>query len=123
MILGIGTDIVSVNRVREVFNEKVKVERFFSVNERLINRDNSINYEKIAGRFAAKEALVKAMGTGFTKITLKDIEILNEESGRPYFSSKTKKLIEDRLQCNIRIHISLSHERDFAIAYCILEKI
>ena len=91
-ILGIGIDIIENKRIKSLIKNKVFLKRTFSRNEiefskKLINKTNFF-----AKRFAAKESLVKALGTGFRDdINFKDIEILNNNLGKPYYI-KSKKI-------------------------------
>ena len=91
-ILGIGIDIIENKRIKSLIKNQVFLKRTFSRNEiefskKLINKTNFF-----AKRFAAKESLVKALGTGFRDdINFKDIEILNNNLGKPYYI-KSKKI-------------------------------
>ena len=75
------------------------------------NEKRKNKYENYAGRFAAKEALVKALGQGFTKYSFLDIEITNDELGKPTINFKGKK-----------IDVSISHEKHYAVAMVIIEE-
>lgn len=78
----------------------------------------------LAGHFAAKEAVAKAFGTGFRAFGLKDVEILHDNLGRPYlaFDALTRIQKAVNLQGTLRVHLSISHEREYAMATCIIEK-
>lgn len=128
-ILGIGTDLVSIARIREIW------ERFsFAFAKRILTKQELQELEDgvkiknpvpfLAKRYAAKEALAKALGTGFQPngILLNEIGVKNDDLGRPHleFYGKTAKEIESR---GIHTsHVSLSDERDYAIAFVILMK-
>ena len=125
-ILGIGVDIVSNKRIKSLIKNKNFVVRTFSKNEinlskRLINKNN--HYAK---RFAAKESFSKSIGTGFrNKLNLKDIEILNDKLGKPFFfkSKKIIRLINKRFKIkNFELFLSISDEKDYSIAFTILQK-
>ena len=95
-ILGIGVDIVKNKRLKKSVKNKIFISRLFTLSEiknsRLV-KDKSIYYSK---KFAAKESLSKALGTGFRKgLNFKDVEILNDNLGKPYYrlKNKTKKII------------------------------
>ncbi|MFC4804024.1 holo-ACP synthase [Filifactor villosus] len=122
MIYGIGTDIVSVARVRYITEKHPKfLTRFFTCEEAKYFAEIQIPYETIAACFAAKEAVSKAMGTGFSTFSFKDIEVLHRESGAPYIElHRGAKLLFEDLSLK-RIHLSLSHEREYAVAYCVIE--
>ena len=99
MILGIGTDIVSVGRIKESLKKKNFLKRIFNKEEvdkcsKLINSNNCY-----AKRFAAKEAFAKALGTGISNgINFNEIKILNEKNGKPFIKliGNTKKIINDK---------------------------
>jgi len=114
MITGTGIDIVSINRIKKSLEEHsgrfiVKI-----LSEEEIKIIPSARREEfIAGRFAAKEAMVKASGTTFS---FSSITILNDEKGKPFIKS-----IPDNMQ-NKKIHVSISHDTDYAIASVIIEE-
>lgn len=121
MIYGIGTDIIEVKRIEdsiERFGQRF-LDRIFSVEEQaycLQHRDAGRHF---AGRFAAKEAIVKALGTGFRNgITWLDIEICNDPRGKPMvqLSNKLKEAFDSP-----KIHLSISHGKDYATAFSICE--
>lgn len=116
-----GVDIVNVNRIkkillkkRDAFYNKIFTEKEIDYIEKKGHKATTIS-----GLFAAKEAVSKAIGTGIGDLAWKDIETLHEESGKPYinFSEKGKKIIET---LNIiEMDLSISHERDYAIAFVV----
>src|SRR5688500_8100556 len=124
MIIGVGTDIVEVSRIRSSY------ERF---GERFIHRilrEGEIKYcltykdpaPHLAARFAAKEAISKAFGTGIGKyLAWHDMEVQRKESGEPFavFHDKGQALLESRK--GVKVHISLSHTTEHATAIAILE--
>jgi holo-[acyl-carrier protein] synthase len=125
-IFGIGTDIVNIQRMKKILNNKSNnfKKRIFSKNE--INycekKKNSFSY--FAKRFAAKEAFSKALGTGIRKgINFKDIEIFNDDFGKPSIKLKgftaifLKKKIKKK---KYTIYLSLSDEQTFAQATVIV---
>ncbi len=123
--LGIGVDIVQNKRVRALINNKNFIKRIFSNNEVKLAKkiSNKINY--FAKRFAAKEAFVKSIGIGFRKnLNFKDIEILNNKIGKPYYF-KSKK-IDDIIYRLFKIKkynifLSISDEKDYSVAFTILQ--
>ncbi len=125
-ILGIGVDIVLNKRIGSLINNKKFILRTFGKNEIKLSKktSNKINY--FSKRFAAKEAFAKSMGTGFrNNLNFKDIEILNDNKGKPYFS-KSKKidlLIKKKLKVkNYNLFLSISDEKDYSIAFTIIQK-
>lgn len=117
MIFGIGIDIIELNRIRDIYNRQPKfINRILTINEkqRLAKLSEHRQVEFIAGRFAAKEAFSKALGTGFGKeLSFLDLEISSNEQGKPII--KTKKIK------NKTIHLSISHSKEYAVAQVIIE--
>ena len=120
-IFGIGTDIVSVKRIKTSLNNKNFIRRIF--NEKEIVKCNKITkrINCFAKRFAAKEAFSKALGTGITKgINFNEIIILNQKSGKPYvtLTGQTKKILSQKFKGKkTKISLSLSDENDYAVAF------
>ena len=125
-ILGIGVDLVNNKRIKALINNKNFINRIFSKDELKFYKTskNKINY--FAKRFAAKEALAKSIGTGFRNdLNFKDIQILNDKIGKPYYfnSKKIEKIIQKRFRIkNYNLFLSISDEKDYSIAFTILQK-
>ncbi|MFL2897724.1 MAG: holo-ACP synthase [Candidatus Pelagibacter sp.] len=125
-IIGNGVDIVQNSRIKKLIKNQKFILRIFSKNE--INESkkikNKVNF--FAKRFAAKEAFVKSIGLGFRKgINLKDIYVRNDKLGKPIIilSSKVKKILSKKFNTkNFNFYLSLSDEKDYSIAYVILNK-
>lgn len=125
MIYGIGCDIVKVSRLEKwVQSEGSYIERFFHEDERL---SESVSFqrkcESYAGKFAAKEAFSKALGTGISGFSLKDVYVVSDSKGKPEFrvTGKALELVEELCGKNCRIHVSISHEKEYAVAYAVIE--
>lgn len=120
MIYGIGVDIIEIGRVKNAIE---KTTGFLSkvFNESEI-RYSKKRYESLAGNFAAKEAFAKALGTGIRGFSLKEVEVVRDELGKPsiVLHGNVKELIDNK---NIIIHLSISHNKDNAVAYVVLERI
>lgn len=121
MILGIGNDIIEIERIekailREGFKNKVYTQKELKNIEKRGNR-----VETYAGIFSAKEAISKAIGTGVREFSLTDLEILNDDLGKPYVivSEKLDKIIKDKKE-DYQIEISISHSKKYAIAMAII---
>ena len=114
MIKGIGIDIIEICRIEKATENEKFIERIYTENEikEFLRRNKNVSY--LAGRFAAKEAVSKALGTGMRNIDFKDIEILSDNLGKPYVVTSGK--LE-----NLTIHITISHSKDNAIAFCVIE--
>jgi len=126
MIISIGIDIIEVYRIRETISRTPRfVERVFTDGEReYCDAKGAAAAQSYAARFAAKEAFLKALKTGWRgKITWHEIEIISNETGVPSLDVKgeTRRILET-LGAN-EIHISLSHTTEHAVAQVILEKI
>jgi len=123
MITGIGVDVVHVSRMEKWRLIPGLLERYFhkAELESAMSKGKSADLS-LAARFAAKEAFGKALGTGLSGITLKDILVKNRHNGQPeieVFGTALGALRENGAQ---KAHISLTHERDNAIAMVVLEK-
>ena len=122
MITGIGIDIVHVQRMEKWLKTPGLLERYFNPEElsSALARGSSAGLS-LAARFAAKEAFGKALGTGLAGIVLKDIMVKNRENGRPeVFVYGTAREALERNGAS-RVHVSLSHEKDNAVAMIVLE--
>ena len=125
-ILGIGVDIVSNKRIKVLIKNKLFISRAFSQNEIKISKNNSNKINYFSKRFAAKEAFAKSLGTGFrNNLNFKDIEILNNSKGKPFYS-KSKKInaiVKKTFKINnFNLFLSISDEKDYSIAFTILQK-
>lgn len=122
MIIGIGTDIVEVQRIKGAVEKGSFLKRYFTKKEQEMFKQCHDNPEKIAGNFAAKEALSKAYGTGLRGFSLCDIEVLRNEDGKPYIEVYgVAKEIKENLKIQ-KIHVSLSNTKEYATAFVICEK-
>ena len=124
-ILGIGVDIIKNNRISNLIKNKIFINRTFSLNEIRLSKKNSNKINYFAKRFAAKEAFVKSLGTGFrNNLNFKDIEIFNDKIGKPYYfkSKKINNLIKKKFKIkNYNLFLSISDEKDYSIAFTILQ--
>ena len=121
MIVGIGNDIIEIERIekailKEGFKNKVYTERELENIEKRGNRT-----ETYAGIFSAKEAISKAIGTGVREFSLTDLEILNNDLGKPYVvvSEKLDKILKNKKE-DYQIEISISHSKKYATAMAII---
>ncbi|NMM62255.1 holo-ACP synthase [Clostridium sp. P21] len=122
MILGVGIDIVEIRRIKEAMEKHTNfIDRLFSKNEIEYFKVRNLRAEFVAGRFAAKEAVVKAMGTGFSGFEIKDIEIDRTASGKPIVVLRGKAKMIAQKYGDYKIHVSISHSLDNAVAYAVME--
>ena len=124
-ILGIGVDIVKNKRIKDLIKNKIFINRIFGKKEIMISKKFFDKTNYFAKRFSAKEALVKALGIGFRNdLNLKDIQILNDKLGKPYFL-KTKKIdtiIFKKFKIKkYDLFLSISDEKDYSISFTILK--
>jgi len=126
-IFGVGTDIVKNSRIKKLIKNKKFINRIFTSSE--IKDSKKINQKVLffSKRFAAKEAFVKSLGTGFAhNINFKDINVSKKRSGKPYLtlSNKLKNILKRKLKLKkVKIFLSLSDEREYSVAYVITQKI
>lgn len=122
MILGIGTDIIEIDRIQKAVEKNSNfLNKIFTEKEIKMFKSKNMRYEVIAGNFAGKEAVSKALGTGIRGFALKDIEILRDDLGKPVvmINENIKKIIGREH----KISISISHNNKDAISFVILEAI
>lgn len=125
MIISIGVDIVEVYRIRETIARTPRfLERVFTAQEREYCESKGVSAaQSYAARFAAKEAFLKAIQTGWRgKITWQDIEVVSHENGVPelIITGEAAAILKERRAD--RVHLSISHTNDHAVAQVILEK-
>jgi holo-[acyl-carrier protein] synthase len=115
MIKGIGIDIIEINRIEELVKKNEKfIDRILTDNEKEVFRklNGKRQNEYLAGRFAAKEAFSKAMGTGIGKgLQFIDIEVSQDSLGKPYISKPFTN----------GAHLTISHSKEYAVAQVIIE--
>ena len=125
-ILGVGVDIVENSRIAKSLKNKLFIKRIYSNSEILMSnkiKDKNSYYSK---RFAAKEAFVKSIGTGFRDdINFNDISIVNDKLGKPSFliNEKIKRIVKKKFKTtSFNFFLSISDEKKYSIAYVILQK-
>ncbi|MFA5356029.1 MAG: holo-ACP synthase [Candidatus Omnitrophota bacterium] len=114
MIIGTGVDITEVRRLRQAVEKwgGSFLDRIFTAGELENAKSRGSLYQHLAGRFAAKEAVFKALGDA--KLNWKDVEILNDREGKPSCA-----ILNGRGR-NISVHISISHVKNYAVANAII---
>ena len=125
-ILGIGTDIVKNARFKFLIKKKNFINRTFGKKEIKLSQKLSNKFNFFSKRFAAKEAFAKSLGTGFrNNLNLKDIEILNDKMGKPFYikSKKIDKLINKIFKTKkYNLFLSISDEKDYSVAFSIIQR-
>ncbi|MCK4223764.1 MAG: holo-ACP synthase [candidate division Zixibacteria bacterium] len=120
MLEGLGIDMVEVGRIKNALNRWGKrfLHRVFTSEERNYCKRKAHPEQSLAARFAAKEAVMKAIGTGLSDgISWTDVEVVNDKSGKP--EARLGEKITQRIG-NKKILLSISHTKEFAIAFAIL---
>ena len=121
MIVGIGNDIIEIERIEKAISKEGFKAKVFTQGEieNIVKRGNRT--ETYAGIFSAKEAISKAIGTGVREFSLTDLEILNDDLGKPYVivSDKLNKIIQRKKE-NYQIEIAISHSKKYATAMAII---
>ena len=123
MIVGVGTDITTVSRFEQIIEKNARfAAKILTPSELSVYNDkkgmNQLQY--LAGRFAVKEAVAKAFGTGIGDLNFKHIECLNNELGAPIVN-----VINDRIDSrydHLMIHVSISHNEDQVVAFVVIEE-
>ena len=126
-ILGIGVDIIQNNRIKNSIKNRKFRDRIYSTNEIKFSISSKNRIEYFSKRFAAKEAFAKALGTGFRyDLNFKDIEIMNDKFGKPYFL-KTKKItqiIKKKFKVKkFNCFLSISDEKEYSTAFTIIQSL
>ncbi|ATV73380.1 holo-[acyl-carrier-protein] synthase [Fusobacterium pseudoperiodonticum] len=121
MIVGIGNDIIEIERVEKAISKEGFIAKVYTQREieNIVKRGNRT--ETYAGIFSAKEAISKAIGTGVREFALTDLEILNDDLGKPYVivSDKLNKIIQRKKE-SYQIEIAISHSKKYATAMAII---
>ena len=126
-ILGVGVDIIQNNRIKNLIKSHKFRDRIYSINELKLSTSSKNKSGSFAKRFAAKEAFAKALGTGFRNdLNFKDIEIMNDKFGNPYYSKTKKitKIIKKKFKVkNFNCFLSISDEKEYSTAFTIIQSI
>ena len=122
MIVGIGTDICSIERFEDEEKRNALMARFYTEAEQAyVNGRGKSAASSAAAVFAAKEACAKALGTGFGGFGPSEIEVLHDEKGRPHYRLTGEAAQLARRKGVDRLHLSLSHDGGQAVAFAVLE--
>ncbi|MDC1134858.1 holo-ACP synthase [Candidatus Pelagibacter sp.] len=125
--VGIGVDIVDNKRFKNLIKDNKFINRIFSKKEIFASKKTLNKTNFFSKRFAAKESFAKALGTGFrNELNFKDIEIVNNNLGKPFYliNNKIKQIIKKNKKiANFELFLSISDEKDYSIAFTIIQKI
>lgn len=123
MIFGVGTDLVEIDRIQKAIEKNPRfLQKVYTEEEIRYCQRKKNPWQSFAARFAAKEAVSKALGTGLGKIGLTDIEVQNQSTGQPQIVLHGAAQIFAQTHGIKRVHISLSHSEVYAIATAIVEE-
>ena len=123
MINGVGVDIVKIDRMERIMNKSGErfLNKVFTSNERKYIDSKRKNLATISGIFASKEAVSKLLGTGIGKISWREIEVAHDDQGKPFIIFHGNAYIRMKDMCISTIHLTITHEREYAIAFAIGE--
>ena len=118
MIIGIGNDLVAVERVAKACEKEGFLTRTYTAKEIAAFKDKP---QSLAGNFAVKEAVAKCFGTGFRGFELTDIEVLRDANGKPYVNLYNGALVfYNKFKCS-NVFVSISNTEEFAMATAVIE--
>ncbi len=123
MIYGVGIDLVKIDRMKEVVEKWGQrfLERVFTAGEISYCYEKKNPYLSLSVRFAAKEALIKAIGSA-GPVSLTDIEVINVDTGKPFLKINGRLEVFLKEKSIRRAHLSLSHEHEYGVAFVVLEQ-
>ena len=116
--MGVGTDLIEIARVKKACEKQAFLSRIYTEEECRQFGDNAV---RLAGNFAVKEAVAKALGTGFRSFTPREIQVLRDSLGKPYvnlFQGARKRA--DELAA-VKIHVSITNTKEYAAAFAVAE--
>lgn len=122
MIIGIGADLCEISRMAALLSDTAFLKRYFDEAEQTYILSKGVfAAASMAGCFAAKEAFVKALGSGFNGVRPEEIVILHRENGAPYFDLRGSALAASDARGVRVMHLSITHEAGIAQAFTVLE--
>lgn len=122
MIIGVGVDIVQVDRIAKNIEKQKFLDKIYTNGEKEYLMKKNFSHQTAAGLFAAKEAVSKSLGTGILGFSITDIEIIKDEFDKPEILLHNNALKIAENKGISKINISISHEKHYAIAFAIAER-
>ena len=124
MIYGIGTDLIEVSRIQKVMERQIGFrDKIYTPGEISYCESKKNKYQHYAARFSAKEAFLKAIGTGWRfGLRFADIDVYHDEYGKPLIRLYGKAEELAKREAIINIHVSLTHIKEYANAVVIIER-
>ncbi len=122
MIIGVGTDLCAVERMKKLLTDGAFLQRYFHPDEQtyILSR-GAFSASSMAGCYAAKEAFVKALGSGFSGVRPEDIVIGHREGGAPHYALRGSAEAAAGKAGVIKTHLSITHDGGMALAFAVLE--
>lgn len=114
-MISVGTDIIEIERIKNSMNNKRFFEYAFGEDEYAMLKDKGLSEQSVAANFCGKEAFFKSIGTGIKSYGLKNVQILRDELGKPYFKF-SGKVLEEVEKNGYKFSVSLSHCKEYALA-------
>ena len=123
MIQGVGIDVVKINRMERIMDRNGErfLNKVFTPNERKYIDIRKRNLATISGIFASKEAVSKLLGTGIGKVSWREIEVSHDNQRKPFIILHGNAYIRMKEMCINTIHLTITHEREYAIAFTVGE--
>ena len=122
MIIGVGVDSIEIARVAAALQRSPRLrDRLFSPDEIEQLPGGAKAASRLAALFAAKEAVFKALGTGLAGHSWQDVQVLHRENGAPYICLRGQAFQPAKKRGIVNMHISLSHDQERALAFCLAE--
>lgn len=124
MICGVGIDLVDIQRIRKIIQrwDVAFLKKIFSADEIAYCKKHALSAVHFGARFAAKESFLKALGMGLGDgIRLAEIEVVNDETGKPALKLHGAAREQIRKRKIQKVHLSLTHTREYAVAVVLLE--
>lgn len=119
MIVGVGTDMIEIERIRRACKREAFLTRVYTERE---CQQAGENYSRLAGTFAVKEAVAKVFGTGFREFGPREIEVVRDGLGKPTVTLYGKaKALAERLSIE-RLHVSITNTKEYAAAFAVGER-
>lgn len=121
MIIGIGNDIIEIDRIKKAIARAGFIEKYFTTREIELFESRNSNPEIIAGNFTVKEAVSKVFGTGVRGFSLIDIEVLRDIQGKPYVNLLRNAKLQAEKNGIKTLFVSIAHCKDYAVGFAVGE--
>lgn len=116
-MISVGTDLIEIKRIEKSIKRPGFLKRILGDTEYLELKNRDFPAQSVAANFCAKEAFLKSVGKGLFDIDLRNIEVLREKSGKPYFKLTNMNWLTE----NIKFSVSITHTKEYALAFVVAE--